>query len=328
MTSRTTRRMLVRACGGAGVLLTMARRGRVTAQQDAQSGGLGLTRDEFETIVGAGTEVDGFVRYDDPVFRNAVIHVLYEEQRSGDDRATFMEIDLSETWSDGVLQDAALDHGLSFAPFSSEPLARYVLGLVATQTDEFDVRVGENIELAAGAGPGYIVSLEAPTPGDGAEAPSTQRIALATEEFRTLDVSPSGEPGGLGRPYDEWIDQYGVLPASQAGPTFPVPEFDGGVLVGGVRAGTVDRIQGTSEAGMSLDTVLAAIGGWLPADAERERTFFLRPTPGGPIGVRIQTWNLPSLETRAAALLYVEGEGETETVSRVTMALESTDDEP
>lgn len=331
MTSMHSRRRFVSSLTGLGAALaagpSLAGLRQLAAQEDpAWSGGLGLTRAEFENIVGSGTLVDEFVRYDDPLYRNGAIHALYDG-----DVLTFMEIDVSETSSGGVIQEAARDHGRSLAPtYSDDPLARYVLGFHATMTDVFDIRVGTSEDLADVSGSsGYVVSLETPSGGDALEAPRTQRIALATERSRPPAVTPAGEPRGLGRPHSEWIDEYGDITVAQAGVTYPVPDFDGGVLVIHNHPDDgVSSLQGISEEGMSLDTALTLIGGWLPADAIREADFLLRPTPGGPLAVSIQTWNLPSLDTHAAVLLYEGGERETTTVSRVTMTLESVDDTP
>jgi hypothetical protein len=85
--------------------------------------------------------------------------------------------------------------------------------------------------------------------------------------------------------------------------------------------GGVSEIDLVLEESLPIAEAAVAFGNFLPANAVLEQTFYAIPTPTGPIGLRTHIWSFPDTEHTAISLMYVDGDEEAGTVSRILMAI-------
>lgn len=321
----TTRRTFVAATLGTGLALGAVRRESafVRAQgAELESAGLGLTREEFEAIVGAGTEADGIVRYPDPDRDGGQISVAYR-----DDRAAHIELDATGTAAGGFadFEDASASIA-AYAPADATETGVYQLGFMSMQGNQFSTTTAESPGLAGALGNAgiYVSIIETPAMGDTGEGPPTLplRATVSAETDEGVAVSPTGDPGGLGATTDDWRAAYGESTTGQRGIEFDVPPFEVAMVLPSLEdSATIDEIEALAETGISIDEAAAFVENWLPADAVQVTSFYTPATPEGPIALRVQHWDLPTFGAPAIVFLYENGPEESATVTRILMAV-------
>jgi hypothetical protein len=323
-TDTTTRRTFVASTLGAGLALGASLRTPQLAAQEAglESAGLGLVREEFEALVGPGTDEGEIVRYADPNRDGGRISVAYR-----DGRVAHLELDATGTAAGGFADDNDARAAIAaYAPADSTETGVYQLGFMSMQGNYFATTTAESTGLAGALGNAgmYVSIIERPPMGDTGEAgPSLPlRATISAETDEGVAVTPTGNPGGLGPTRSHWEAAYGESQVTQRGTRFDVPPFEEAlVLVALEDNAIIVRIEALTESGIGIDDAAAFIGSWLPADAVQLASFYTPSTPEGPIALRVQHWDLPTLGAPAVVILYEDGPEESASVTRILMAL-------
>ena len=325
-TDTTTRRSFVASTLGAGLALGASLRTRQLAAQEAglESAGLGLTREEFEALVGPGTDEGEIVRYADPNRDGGRISVAYR-----DGRVAHLELDATGTPAGGFADENDARAAITaYAPADSTETGVYYLGFMSFRGNIFTTTTAESPGLAEALGNAgtYVSIIERPRLGDGVGGPPVlPRATVSAETDEGVAVTPTGEPGGLGATTDDWEAAYGdseLSDLTQRGLQFVVPPFDAAMVQPPLDDnGIIDEIEALVEAGIGIDEAAAFVGGWLPADAVQVTSFYTPATPEGPIALRVQLWDLPTLGAPAVVIFYEDGPEESASVTRILMAL-------
>lgn len=264
--------------------------------------GIGLTFEEFEAIYGEGTQVEApnstMFEYPNPVFDGDTLFANFPEGLTEHVEFGYEEADLGGLprneiagQVEGALpSDATLVESYSVpAPNVSESslrVDRYTSSLLA--------------EVAGGRTGIVIAYQEQQSEGGIVVTRATVTIPTANDGTRKA----TSNPGGPGLTQEEWEAVYGEGSVSQSGVvyenvTFPIPgsrvtvRFTGAnSTIGGMQ---FDYGEGSQLGGASREDVLAQHLDSVPADAVYQGSYYLPPTPEGPIGIIIDRWESESL---------------------------------
>lgn len=151
------------------------------------------------------------------------------------------------------------------------------------------------------------------------------RATISAEAADVVVVTSTGEPGGLGATMNAWTETYGDSIAPQRGIQFDVPPFETTLVEPDYAdPSTITEIEALVNAGISADDAMATVCSWLPIYAAQQGSFYLNPSPDGPIALRVQTWELPTSGLQATVMLYEEGPEDSANVSQIMMTMEET----
>lgn len=293
-----TRRQMIGFAAGAGVAAAIGTGMPGTLAQSPEieptgSGWLGLTRDEWEAIAGAGVELDELVEYPHPSVDGSTILVRYDA-----DRVSHMEIGFEGSERGGLPPEDASAVVTQALPSGWVVLDRFIVPALnreqtlyravshMTDTPETDGFLALFQERDVGFGSG------------GELATVVVRVTLTLPGVHTLIAEETGDPGGIGLPREDWEDIHGPSEPAQTG------DWYDSVIVPGYRLlvrfapeeGWVSLIDARADEdaaqwGEVRPLALAS----LPADAVLEHTYDLPATPEGPIALAAELWRSESL---------------------------------
>lgn len=201
--------------------------------------------------------------------------------------------------------------GLSFEEFEAvygqgeqiDEIESYMLSAatVADPTMRVERYESERLAEVAGGRTGIMLAYQEQMT-DGGAVVTRATVTIPTANDGTLEAT--GDPGGPGLAQDAWEAVYGTGTVSQAGVvydnvTFPDPGSKVTVRYTGVDS-TIGGLvfeygQGSQLGGSSREDVLTQQLDAVPADAVYQGSYYLPPTPEGPIRIIIDRWESESL---------------------------------
>lgn len=269
--------------------------------------GLGLTFEEFQAIYGEGEQidpVDSLWEFPNPEFDGFTLFASFPDGLTGHIEFGYEEADpgglpveeIAGQVDTALPSDATLVESYTVsAPTVGEPTLRVERYESALLGEVADGRTGILV--------GYQEQQTEPDP----ETPAGTMVTRVTVTIPTANDGTreaTGDPGGIGLSEGEWEAVYGDGSASQGGVvydnvTFPEPGFD---IIAGfegpdatITSLRFDYEEGTQLGGVSREDVFTQQVDSLPPDAVFQGSYYLPPTPEGPIGIIIDRWESDSL---------------------------------
>ncbi len=334
MPSTQTRRTLLKRSAGLAALAGIPAFRAVAAQSDIDSGGIGLTRDAWEAIVGAGTPLGDLVTYPNPDLDGFTILAQFDG-----DRLTHLEFTYGEIQEDGLPEDDVRAQVLGALPSDAGLVETFPVTEVNRDAPQY--RVERFISEQLGAMSNGLASILLVTQYEIQPDAGTivTRVSLAMPGPHTMEARAVGNPGGIGLSRAEWIDLYGEPDPVQGGDLFAngvVPDLQLRVqFKPGDRANLVD-----TEPVEELPPIVeyadgkALVGSLLHDDAILRYVFQLVSPPDRLATHTAELWECPSLagvtDDIGSVLAFYDQATDTQpvTISRIAVALPNTPDAP
>lgn len=301
------------AAAGLAALHRTVGRGSVFAAKQPK---LADSREAFESAFGAGKDTDtGLVQFRTPTDQEPVYNVLFAS--SG---AEFIEADFSK-YADGGRTEENAEIGYSqFLYDDAQQVYALRVGGFSLSRSHYVVTTHYSSSLAQRTGrSGNTLVLDESV--SAASAGMNRVYARGSVMMETYDIRPI-KPGdgvaAVGTTLEGWQTRYGPGEASQTGHIIEVPEV-GRVLLG-LPDSTVTEVDLVTESPITIAKAVSFAGACLPPDSALQQTFWAPGTPSGPVGIRTQIWYSEAAGGPIAVLIYVDGNEENGTSSRVLVS--------
>lgn len=275
------------------------RQGVAARVTQLQSGGVGLSREEFEAIYGPGEPELELVRYP-RVERDAVVMYVGHDN----DLVAHIEIGYDAFESGGVAPEHLGDQIASWLPTDAAFADSMIVPARHRELTTFHLSRYESATLGkrTGGRSGILVVAQARETILDAGAPLQtviERLTLTVPSGDLPSLDATGEPGGIGLSRQDWEAVYGSGQATQVGTFYTnvtLPETGSDVLV---RFTPDDQQIAFLEfsydelgraGGVSPSEAEGQSSGAIPIDSQLLEQFDLPATPEGPIALRIHHW--------------------------------------
>jgi hypothetical protein len=263
--------------------------------------GLGLRFEEFQAIYGDGTAidpVDTLFEFANPEFDGFTLLASFPDGLTG-----HIEFGYEQAEAGGLPRDEIASQVESALPSDAVPAEPYVVSAPNAGNPTLYVQRYQSAllgEIADGRTGIMLTYQEVMT--DGGTVVTRATVTIPNPGDGTREAT--GDPGGVGLTQDAWEAVYGAGAVSQAGVvyenvTFPDPGSEVTVRYTGLDA-TIGALlfsygDGSQLGGASREEVFTQQLASIPADAEYQGSYYLPPTPDGPIGLIIDRWESASL---------------------------------
>jgi len=321
-----TRRTLMKtAAGGLAVLAGSGAAASYAMQADIDSGGIGLMRADWESIVGEGTASGDLVEYANPEFEGLSIFARFD----GSDRVIHLEFVYAENDTGGLSMDdvrAQIDGAM---PSDANQMETFLMtpeheGATLYRAERF---TSEQLGATSNGLASILVIAQLQS---GSGESSVTRVSLSMPGPHTMEAREVGNPGGIGLPQAEWNTLYGEpVDGENVYENEVVPDFqllvqfepeDRANLVTTTVDGEMTPIVGYADA-------KGLVGSLLPDDAILRDVYQVPSTPERMTALLAEMWECPSLadvtdEAGSVLALYEQATDTSPvTVSRVFVAL-------
>jgi hypothetical protein len=285
----------------------------------AQSGGatIGSTRAAFDAEYGASREDSGFTVYDFRHNQQAAYWVRFDANGF----AEYIEIDFTSLPGGGLDFTVETAGTSRFVPTDAEFLYAEGNGRYALHSG-LNVKQYKSASLAAATGrSGNLVVVDDFDFGPkGLAGPLIiERTYISLETWEVNPVTAMGRRPGIGDTLATWEAAYGAVMPAQGGSYLATPPLPGYWGINFVQGEHGNATSIHVELDTPISTVEAAT--WV-SDMVKSgvlvSTYWLPPTPGGPIGLRIHVFNV-GLGGYVFSVQYVSGGEETGTVNRIML---------
>lgn len=286
---RMTRRRLIGTTAAAGAVLVTGQVGR--AQGVAGKGGIGLSRQQFDSVYGSGTEAGDLFTYPNPYLDGSYLSVAFQN-----DAATFIQAFVPQRADFPQTDASAMAQKLM--PPDATPVASW---LIPTQESsglqywfqDFDAaslrssgsetsRVQRCILRAGVQGDVTGITISLAIPGGADQFTPTEGSVGVGDTIRAWG-NVHGQPRDTGAAAGNYSGQYDIRP------------WDSMLVRSNRGEGdevAISLIDATSQGGVAEDDAIAFGNSILPQGAQRQAAFEALPTEDGPQGWGTSTWQL------------------------------------
>ncbi len=278
---------------------------------------IGGTRAAFDAEYGASRQEAGFTVYDFRHNGQAAYWVRFDANGS----AEYIEIDFSALPGGGLDLTSESAGSSRFVPTDAEFFMAEGSGRYALHSGLF-LKQYKSTQLAAATGrSGNLIVVDDFTLGpDGLAGPFIiERTYVSLETWEVNPVTATGRRPGIGDTQATWSAAYGAIQGAQSGWYLETPPLPGywGINFAQGEYGNATSIS------INLDTPISTVEAatWV-SDMVKSgvlvSTYWLPPTPGGPIGLRLHVFNV-GLGGYVFCVQYVNGGEQSGTVSRIML---------